>query len=313
MKNILLLGGTGFIGKNIIEFYINDLEVNLILVTRNKSNIDARLFSSERVTVNIGSISDIDFIKKIVVDCNINVIIHLVSNLIASSSDEEFYEGMDNVIMPTFKLIDFIANKEIKLLFFSSGGTIYGNANSRIDETTALNPINNYGFSKLLIEDYIYFKRSSSQLNCIVIRPSNVYGSFQSFIGNQGFISIAINKIYNNEPIVIWGDGNSIRDYIHVDDVVEVIQKLLSHSISNTILNLSTGVGKSLLEIIEIIEKNLDKKAIVCFNNKRNVDANSVILDNSRLVATIPQEFISVEEGIKKQINYFIKSLENVN
>lgn len=313
MKNILLLGGTGFIGKNIIEFYINDLDVNLILVARNKNNVDARLFSSDRVTVKIGSISDVNFIKNIVVDCRINVIIHLVSNIIASSSDEEFYEGMDNVIIPTFRLIDFIANKEIKLLFFSSGGTVYGNSTSIINETTVLNPINNYGFSKLLIEDYIYFKRNNSQLNSIIIRPSNVYGSFQSFIGNQGFISVAINKIYNSEPIEIWGDGNSIRDYIHVDDVVEVIHKLLCHSISNTTLNLSTGVGKSLLDIIAIIEKNLDKKATIHFNNKRNVDANTVILDNSKLVRTIPQQFIDVEEGIKKQINHFMKCFKNVN
>lgn len=313
MKNILLLGGTGFIGKNIIEFYINDLDVNLILVTRNISNVDTRLFLFERIAVKIGSISDIDFIKNIVIDCRINVIIHLVSNLIASSSDDEFYEGMDNVVIPTFRLIDFIANKEIKLLFFSSGGTVYGNSTSRIDESALLNPINNYGFSKLLIEDYIYFKRNNSQLNCVIIRPSNVYGNFQSFVGNQGFISVAINKIFNSEAIEIWGDGNSIRDYIHIDDVVEVIHKLLCHSISNTTLNLSTGVGKSLLDIIAIIEKNLDKKAIIHFNNKRNVDANTVILDNSKLVRTIPQQFIDVEEGIKKQINHFMKCFKNVN
>lgn len=313
MKNILILGGTGFIGKNIIEFYIDDLEVNLILLVRNENNLDPRFLNSERIIVKIGSISDIDLIKNIVFDCSVNVIIHLVSNLIASSSDEEFLEGMGNVVVPTFRLIDFISEKEIKLLFFSSGGTIYGNSNSIINENTILNPINNYGFSKLLIENYINFKRNNGQLNCIVIRPSNVYGSFQSFIGNQGFISVAIHKIYNDQPIEIWGDGNTIRDYIHADDLVEVVQKLLCHSVANTTLNLSTGIGKSLLEIIEIIEKNLDKKGIIHFNNKRNVDANTVILDNSKLRETIQQEFISVEEGIKMQINYFIKCLNDAN
>jgi len=313
MKNILILGGTGFIGKNIIEFYIDDVEVNLILLVRNENNLDARFLNSERIIVKIGSISDIDLIKNIVFDCSVNVIIHLVSNLIASSSDEEFLEGMGNVVVPTFRLIDFISEKEIKLLFFSSGGTIYGNSNSIINENTILNPINNYGFSKLLIENYINFKRNNGQLNCIVIRPSNVYGSFQSFIGNQGFISVAIHKIYNDQPIEIWGDGNTIRDYIHANDLVEVVQKLLCHSVANTTLNLSTGIGKSLLEIIEIIEKYLDKKGIIHFNNKRNVDANTVILDNSKLRATIQQEFISVEEGIKMQINYFIKGLNDAN
>ena len=142
-------------------------------------------------------------------------------------------------------------------------------------------------------------------MDYIVIRPSNVFGRHQSFIGNQGFISVAINKIFNGLPIEIWGDGNSVRDYICVIDVVTVVRKILSSSINNITLNLSTGVGKSLLEIIKIIETKLDKKAIVSFNCKRHVDANIVILDNSKLLELISHEFILVEDGINNQIKYF--------
>ena len=256
---------------------------------------------------------DIDFIKNVIVEHNVNVIIHLLSSLIPSSSDVDFYNGMDSIIIPTFKLIDFITNKNIKFLFFSSGGTIYGNATSVINENTALNPINNYGFSKQIIEDYLRYKRNSCSLDCIVLRPSNVYGKYQSFDGNQGFISVAINKIFSEIPIEIWGDGNVVRDYIHIDDVVYVVKKIVSESVTNVTLNLSTGIGKSLLEIIILIEKHMRKNAIIHFNTKRSVDATTVILDNSELLALIPHQFISVDEGIKNQINYFNTVLKNAN
>ena len=105
MKNILLLGGTGFIGKNIIEFYSNDFEVNLVVVGRNFKSIDLEGINLERITVKIGFISDLDFIKNLIVDYQINVIIHLVSGLIPSSSMDNFSVSMDDVVISTFKFI----------------------------------------------------------------------------------------------------------------------------------------------------------------------------------------------------------------
>jgi UDP-glucose 4-epimerase len=305
MYNILLLGGSGFIGKNIVESFIGDESCKLIVVTRNLNLARSTFLTEKDIIIEVGELSNSDFIESIIDLHEINVIIHLASGLIPSSSDDVFYEGMDNVVIPTFKLIDYISNKEIKFIFFSSGGTIYGDATSIINESHTLNPINNYGFSKLLIEKYINFKVITSKLNSFIIRPSNVYGRHQSFDGNQGFISVAISKIYHKLPIEIWGDGNSVRDYIHINDVVSAVKKIIFNSIAPCTLNLSTGVGKSLIEIIAIIEKNLDQKAIIHFNNKRKVDADSIILDNSKLKSIFPMEFIAIEEGIKNHIQYF--------
>ncbi len=305
MYNILLLGGTGFIGKNIIESFYSDKKCNLIVVSRDPNLLENPIFLGDNITVKIGSLLDSDFIENLIDDYKINVIIHLASSLIPSSSESAFFDGMSSIIIPTFKLIDFIANREIKFIFFSSGGTIYGNASFLIKETNSLNPINNYGFSKLIIENYIKYKSNSSRLNYIILRPSNVYGKYQSFDGNQGFISVAVNRIHHDKTIEIWGDGSSVRDYIDVIDVVIVLKKLLFNSISNVILNLSTGVGLSLLQIIKIIENNLKKQAVINFNNKRIVDVNVVILDNSKLLEIIDHEFVPVVDGINNQINYF--------
>ncbi|QIH39495.1 NAD-dependent epimerase/dehydratase family protein [Flavobacterium sp. Sr18] len=313
MKNILLLGGTGFIGKNIIESFATDKKYNLIILSRNPYLVEDSFFSEKNIIIEIGTLADTDFINNVIIKHNVDVIIHLLSSLIPSSSNTDFYDAMSNIVIPTFKLIDFIANKNIKFLFFSSGGTVYGNATSIIKETTMLNPINNYGFSKQIIEDYLRYKKNICLLDCIILRPSNVYGKYQAFDGNQGFIAVAINKIFNGIPIEIWGDGNTVRDYIHIDDVVHILKKIIDQSIANVTLNLSTGIGKSLLEIINLIEKHMSKNAIIYFNKKRSVDATTVILDNAQLVVLIPHEFISVDKGIKDQINYFNIVLKNAN
>ena len=314
MQNILFLGGSGFIGKNIVESFSEDRNCNLIVITRNSFLINDMLFLKPNITVLVGELEDFDFIEDLIIEHEVNVIIHMLSSLIPSSSDIHFYESINKIIVPTFKLIDFIADRNIKFLYFSSGGTIYGNTSSIIKESHLLNPINNYGLSKLMIENYINYKSNRSTLDFIIIRPSNVYGKHQSFNSNQGFISVAINKIYNNIPIEVWGDGNSVRDYIQVDDVVFFVRKLLSDfSHGSTTINLSTGIGKSLLDIIILIEKNTKKKAIIHFKNKRSVDANTIVLDNSKLLMIIPHDFISIDQGIKSQVNYFKKILNNAN
>ncbi len=305
MKNILLFGGTGFIGKNIIESYLSNPEVNLIVISRNSKEIENIYSSFKNIIIISRSFSDFDFISKTITNYNIDVIIHLISGIIPSSSNQEFYNEIDNVILPTFKLIDFIADKNIKFVYFSSGGTIYGNIQDLIRESTNLDPINNYGYSKLLIENYIQLISKRTKLNYLILRPSNVYGKHQVFDSNQGFISVAISKAYNNIPIDIWGDGNAVRDYIDVYDVALILQKLLNCFSSNLILNISTGIGFSLLEIISIIENNLHKNVTVNFKVKRIVDASTVILDNSNLLRIIDHNFIDVSTGIKNQISYF--------
>ncbi len=310
MNNILILGGSSFIGKNIVESFSADQTCNLIIVTRNTELLGNLIFCKENIIVKIGSIFNSNFIEDLIIKFNINSIIHLISNLIPSSTHEEFYEGLSDVVIPTFKLIDFIANKNIKFIFFSSGGTIYGNVPEKIKESNSLNPINNYGFSKLIIEDYIRLKSNISSLKYLILRPSNVYGKYQRFEGNQGFISVAINKIQNDIPIEIWGDGKSIRDYIHVQDVALLTKFFLEKELSNISLNLSTGIGFSLLEIIAIIELRLNKGAKkINFNKKRDVDAISVILDNTELLRIVDHQFINIEKGINKQIDYFKQTL----
>ncbi len=306
MYNILLLGGTGFIGKNIIESFYSDKKCNLIVVSRDPNLLENPIFLGDNITVMIGSLLDSDFIENLIDDYKINVIIHLASSLIPSSPESAFFDGMNSIIIPTFKLIDFIANREIKFIFFSSGGTIYGNASFLIKETNSLNPINNYGFSKLIIENYIKFKSNSSRLNYIILRPSNVYGKYQSFDGNQGFISVAVNKIHYDKTIEIWGDGSVRREFMYVEDLADFIFYAIEH-FENMPQNINVGLGHdyTINEYYNIIAKVVGYKGKFVHDLSKPVGMKQKLIDDTKLKAFGWHYKTSLEEGILKTYDYY--------
>lgn len=307
MKNILLLGATGFIGKNLLNLLKDDLNYNLVILTRDKNYIDRVIFSAKNIVLIEGDLKDIKVVQIAIDNYRIDTVIHLVSNLIPSSNQESFYAENENIILPTFKLIDFISEKDIKLIFFSSGGTIYGNFEENLTENSVLSPINYYGYSKLTIENYIKFKQQTKSLRFIILRPSNVYGKHQRFDRNQGFISVAIYRIFHGLEIEIWGNGSVIRDYVHATDIASITKEIIDQKIENRIFNLSSSNGTSLLQVVSLIEHFLSKKARIIFKESRSVDANKVILENVELLRSINHKFIAIEEGIRQQCLYFIE------
>ncbi len=304
MENILIIGGSGFVGINVVKNLLISNH-NLFILSRHE------VIEEFRGIANIkffkGKINQIDFIKKIINENKIKIILHLATNLIPASSKQEFDYEMYNIILPTFKLIEFISSNGLKIIFFSSGGTVYGNANKKIIENHSLDPINFYGFSKLLIENYIKFISNQNNLRYVILRPSNIYGKYQKLNSKKGFISVALSKLLSDEPIEIWGDGQTIRDYIYVEDIANVVEIIISNNIENKIFNVGCGVGHSLLQVIELLEINLNLKAKIIFKEKRKVDSSKIILDIEFLKSFINFQPRKLEVGIEEYVNYYLK------
>jgi UDP-glucose 4-epimerase len=303
MNRILLLGGNGFIGKNIIENYLKE-DCRLVLFHLKNDKLDPHLKTSRKITIVGGELKDIKLIREIITRYDINIVIHLVSTLIPSSCVEEYYYDLEHVIIPTYKLLEYICKTDVKFVFFSSGGTIYGKSNFKLKEEHRLAPINYYGFSKLLIEDYIRLLSRSSNLKYLILRPSNVYGKYQRLEAQQGFIAVVIGKVLANKPVEIWGDGKAIRDYIYVQDVAEIVIKIIKSNLINESLNIGSGIGTNLQEIIEIIQKYFEKKIIIEYKDKRPVDLDKMILDNGKLLSIISFEPVEVECGIQRFLEH---------
>ena len=302
MKNILILGGTGFIGRNISESLCKG-KFNIVLLSRYK-----KFFGYKRcrnVKVIYGFLSDIQLIKSILSEENIEVVLHLASNLIPASNKCQFYSELKEIIFPTIETLDHIASLNIKIVFFSSGGAVYGSSNQNIDETYPLHPINYYGQSKLIIEKYILFLKRYKGLRYVILRPSNVYGKYQRVESEQGFIAVAAGKMISGNTIEIWGKGDATRDYVNVSDVAKVVRNILEKDIDNEIFNLGTGIGHTLLDIVNILEEQLDIKAKLKFKDNRIIDLKKITLDIKKLSSFVKYDPVTLEAGVVE----FIKTL----
>lgn len=301
MSNILFLGGAGFIGSNLIRTLIgrkNDIKVYVLEPSfANISRLDGM-----EVQVFRGTLQDIDFVQSIIEANHIDTIVHLVATIIPGSTFEDYKREYQQVIFPTIELMQYCAQKDIKFVYFSSGGTVYGNRTDMtpFKETDPMAPISYYGWSKQMMENSILYVHRTAGLKYLIVRPSNPYGHGQNIHAKQGLIAVALGKILAGEPIVVWGDGSNVRDYIYIDDLCEVLCLLLEKDVCNTTLNIGSGVGASINDIIQVLRDVVSEKVQVEYQPARKVDVSHMILDTTHLKQYVNVEFTSLVEGVTR-------------
>lgn len=301
MANILVIGGSGFIGANIIKFL---LKSNNRIFVYEVLGADTSRLDSFNVTLLFGKLSETDNFASILDSNKIETVIHLASALTPSSSFEVYQDEMNSIVLPTMRLLPIISKRNIKLVYFSSGGTIYGKSsvNRALKEDDRTEPICYYGVTKLLLEQMIRIEHEYSKLNYLIIRPSNPYGPGQNIFGIQGLIAAALGKIQKNEPLTIWGDGFVVRDYIYIDDLAQAVCDLLQKNICSGTYNIGSGIGYSINQIVNII--NQINILEVIYTEGRLVDVPSLILDVTKIKNEINFSPLSIEDGIKSFFEY---------
>lgn len=301
MNNILFLGGAGFIGSNLIRTLIGRKDdIKVYVLEPSFANI-SRLDGME-VQVFRGTLQDIDFVQSIIEANHIDTIVHLVATIIPGSTFEDYKREYQQVIFPTIELMQYCAQKDIKFVYFSSGGTVYGNRTDMtpFKETDPMAPISYYGWSKQMMENSILYVHRTAGLKYLIVRPSNPYGHGQNIHAKQGLIAVALGKILAGEPIVVWGDGSNVRDYIYIDDLCEVLCLLLEKDVCNTTLNIGSGVGASINDIIQVLRDVVSEKVQVEYQPARKVDVSHMILDTTHLKQFVNVEFTSLVEGVTR-------------
>lgn len=308
MKKILLIGGSGFIGFNIAKsLLVKGYSVFILEL----ASSDISMFEPIPINLKIiyGSLSDYDLINDIIVENSIETVVHLASTLIPSSSFESYESEFDYIIKPTIKLLKLFSELNIKFVYFSSGGTVYGKGSIPFLESHATLPISYYGQSKIIIEESIKFENRLSGLKFCIVRPSNPYGIGQKINGKQGLIAASIGHILKGEKISVWGDGEVIRDYIHIDDLVHGFTKILEKEDCNEIYNIGSGIGYSINEIITVLRKCVVKDFEVEYLEARKVDVPTLILNVDKFDSILSRTKISIEKGIEE---FYIHELNKV-
>ena len=301
MAKYLVLGGCGFIGSKIVSKLAQN-EKNEIVVGDLVANEKFAKYKNVSFT-KIDFVNKRDFDKELE---GVDVVYHLISTITPSDDTSHIWDELEANVRPTICLLDSMVKcKNIKLIFVSSGGTVYGNVSPNpISETEALNPVCNYGVSKEIIEKYMYLYHHMHGLDYRIIRLANPYGTKVKKNQKQGLIPIFIDRIINDEPVVVFGNGEKIRDYIHIDDAVAAVFAVESYVGEHKIFNVGTAEGYSILQILDLIVKELKcEYPQIEFIPDRKCDVDYNVLDNSAIIEkTDWKPTIMLEQGIHMMI-----------
>lgn len=299
MKRVLFLGGAGFLGSNIIKTTLQKGNVKVFVLEPSFANV-SRLDGVDD-QIYRGELSDIDFVQSIIEANQIDTVVHLVATIIPGSTFEDYKREYQHVIFPTIELMQICAQRHIRFVYFSSGGTVYGNRTDMtpFKETDAMAPISYYGWSKQMMENSILYVHRTTGLKYLIVRPSNPYGHGQNIHAKQGLVAVALGKILAGEPITVWGDGSNVRDYIYIDDLCEAVVQLLEKEVCNTTLNIGSGQGASINDIINVLKEVVSEEVKVDYQPARSVDVSHMILDTTRLQQYVNLKITPLREGIE--------------
>lgn len=277
MKNmrVALLGGGGFIGTN-------------LALTLAGKVAELRGFGRHRIFPAAwqglpwtdGEIGSAE-VRQVIAGSD--TVIHLAGTSTPGTADRRIADDAEVNVIDTLKLLDQCAELGVRrVLFISSGGTVYGVPQQLpTPEQAATDPITAYGVAKLAIEKYLKVYRQQRGLDYRILRVANPFGPYQTTRKAQGLVAAVIASALHNKPLQIWGDGRVVRDYIHVSDVVDAVVKVLGHQGESRIFNIGSGKGHDLLEVVRAVELLTQRKLRLDFLPARPVDVPISILDSA--------------------------------
>lgn len=282
VKHSCIIGGTGFIGRRVVDVLLSTGR-QVSVVGRHKQ--PSRTLP-ENVRYFSGDIADKGFMAKRFREAD--EVIDLAYSSVPKTSFEDPVKDIINNLPASVGMLELACTLRIrKMVFVSSGGTIYGEpSHLPIPETHPTNPISPYGITKLALEKYAFMFHRLKGLPIVCVRPSNPFGEGQEPFVGQGFIATAIASILSGNEISIFGEKGTIRDYIYIDDLARGILAALDSGWPGECYNIGSGIGRSNLEIIASISRVAGKHGLkpkVRHQPGRPFDVSANILDSSQL------------------------------
>lgn len=305
---ITIFGGGGFIGSAIVDRLLQDGH-QLRVFERPRIPAYREFLPTEDVEWIHG-----DFLNRFDIEAAVSgadAVYHLVSATLPKSANDDPIFDVHNNLTATLQLLQACVLKGVsRLIFISSGGTVYGIPNYLpIDEHHRTEPYTSYGIVKLAIENYLRMFERLYGLTCFSLRVANPYGERQRVETAQGAVGVFLHKAMNSKTIEIWGDGSSTRDFLYVQDVAEAFARILNYDGLERVFNVSSGVGVSLNELIVLISDVLGRVPDVAYFPERRFDIRTNVLSNRRAqdeLQWVPA--VSMKEGLRRTVSWIVKS-----
>jgi len=291
---VLVIGGCGFIGSHVVDKCLQQGLSVRVMDTR------PELYRPPPPGVDYVFHSLSDHRRLADTLSGVDAVVHLASTTVPSTSNLDPAADISGNLVPTVRLLEAMrASGTRKLVFFSSGGTVYGiPTKDPVPEDHPLNPISSYGIVKLAIEQYLRMEQQLHGLEFVALRPANIYGPRQAQVGLLGVIGTYLRKVAEDAPIEIWGDGSVVRDFVHVEDIADLCHRALISGASGS-FNAGSGEGTSISQIVDIIGQTTGRTLEPVYKPGRNFDVPRVVLDIARARATFGwQPAVPLRRGI---------------
>jgi UDP-glucose 4-epimerase len=271
---VLLLGGAGFIGRAL-----------------------AMRLERENISAHIVGRASTEKLEDVLPRCG--TVVHLACATTPGSSADRPDLEQANIALTARVLA--LLQPQTHLIFFSSGGTVYGNpARLPVSEDDPTAPLSQHGASKASQEASCLAARAQGHAVTIV-RPSNAYGPGQGLKSGFGLVRTMFGHALAGTPLEIWGDGENVRDFIYIDDVVEACTRFIGLPADSGTYNLGTGTGFSINQVKRLVEAASGRALEAIYRPARGIDVRSVVLDTSRLQAALGwRPRIRLDEGLAR-------------
>ncbi len=234
-----------------------------------------------------------------------DAVVHLVSTTLPKKSNEDpVFDVQSNVIGTLHLLESMLAEGVRRIVFISSGGTVYGIPRYvPLDEQHPTDPLVSYGITKLAIEKFILMYGRLHAIRPVILRVANPYGERQRVDNAQGAVAAFIHRALSGQAIEIWGDGSVSRDFLHVSDVADAFSCALAYSGRFSVFNISSGVGVTLNELVSRIETVMGRAVAREYRAARAFDVPISILKNDLARQELRwHPKVGIEEGIGRTL-----------
>jgi len=300
MSKILVTGGAGFIGSTLVDKLINEGNEVVVIDDLSSGKKDYINPKAKHYEVDICSAKIAKIFKKEQFD----YVYHLAAQIDVRKSvaDPEFDNKIN--VLGGFNIIENCRlNNVKKIIFASTGGAIYGDAEELpTTETYPTYPVSPYGIHKLTVEKYLNFYYQVYGLNYTVLRFANVYGPRQFKGGEAGVVAIFIDNAVKDQESLQFGDGLQTRDFVYVDDVVRGLFLALNIDCCGEI-NIGSGIETNLISVCRNIEKAIDGPMKIKEMPSKPGEQRRSCLSYARAKDVLNWEpQVDLEEGIKRTI-----------
>lgn len=297
---IAVFGAAGFIGSNFVtKLKSEDVDFIATDIAPNTAHSDINYVQAD--------ILDPESVKKVVKDCDVAV--HLAASPLRTSIENPKLNAKIN-IEGTLNILDACRECKISKIVFSSASSVIGEVKyNPVDENHPTTPKTPYAVAKKTIEDYLRVYHALFGINYIIFRFFNIYGPRQ-WPSSGGLMPVMYSRLSRGENFTIFGDGSATRDYVYVEDVSNFLLRACEKDVKNEIVNLGTGKGSTILDILSLSSRILGVKPKIIYKPKRPGEIENFVADTTKLKKLFKHRpTTDLEEGLKKTFEW----LKSVN